>query len=417
MALTELTRDADTLTITLQLLMIGIWYLRIPVLPRDLMDWVSTGRVPYLTAYDLMPSSMSYYRALKPNGVPLPPVLLRDSLEFLVDLKLEAPLPPANAIPLMARMATLLEIPPEIEHAAMRLFYINPRFNGTFETFNNPYENIMAHIVIALKLLYRYDDTYALSPIALRFDGIKAKSLPEWLLERYRIERNRPIHYPWTREELDHLPRESLYDFVDFLKYVGTIRQKNADISSLQNMFDHRPQTLNTPLYNEYGELNSFAKHVISGAVPLDSVSRPFCPVFHKLPSEKDAKVNDEILEPMVDYDRGEATEDVEGFLQRELLSKNKDASAPTEASKKASDENISKEPGMEGIQRYKIPYRLYERAMDLPGDVTYEYLLRVCSRTIDCPYDRLRDAVFRTERLFFPDIIIKTSVPTEHHL
>lgn len=406
--------------LTLQLLLCGIWYLRIPVLPRDLLEWASSGRIPYLTAYKLMPSSMTYYRALKPNGVPLSPALLRDTLLFAQDLRFDAPIPPLPVIPLMARMATLLEVPPEVEHAAMRLFYINPRFNGTFESANHPYENVMAHLAIALKLLYRFDDTYALSPVALRFEGIKAKSLPEWLLERYRIERNRPNHYPWTREELDHLPRESLYDFVDFLKYVGAIRQYNADISSLQNLFDHRPPSSKVPLYNEHGELNSFAKHVVSGAVPLDSASRPFCPVLHKLPSDKKAAdVNESILEPKTGEDTREICDDIEGLLQRELLSKEKSASpaadqadAPPEPAKKPTVDNSCKEPGMEYISRYKIPYRLYEHTMDLPGDTTYEYLMTICAKTIDSPLDKIREAVYQNERLLFPDVAWSTSVP-----
>lgn len=408
MTLTELTRTSDTLHLTLQLLLMGIWYLRIPVLPADLLDWAMTGRIPYLTAYKLLPTSMSYYRAMKPVGVPSVPIFLRDTVDFVTELKFDAPLPPINAIPIMARLATLLQIPPEIEHAAMRLYYINPRFNGTFEAKNSPYENVMAHLIIALKILYRFDNTYALSPIAMRFDGIKAKSLPEWLLERYKIERNRPVPLPWTRADLDHLPRDSLYDLIDFLKYINSEKAEDTDILTLQNMFDARPPNaasfqgeVDPSMFNQVGELSSFAKHSLSDTVPLDSASRPFCPVLYKPPSDKntEATANDALFEAN-DDEEGEETK-VEFSLQRDLHTGENGKSAVHSL---MGGSNTKKEPTMDGINKYRIPYRVYERAIEKEADLTYEYVLQVCANVLKAPVERIREAVLHTEHYLFPE-------------
>ena len=409
MALTEMTRSVDTIRITLEFLMMGIWFLRIPVLPRDLVDWVATGRIPYLTAYKLLPTSISYYKMLKPSGVPESLFVVNNALEFVDEMQLEAPLPPINAVPILTRMATLLEVPPEVEHAAARLLSMNPRFNGSFEPTNHPYENVMAHLIIALKMLYRFDDTYALSPIALRFDGIKAKSLPEWLLERYRLEKNRPVPIPWTRDDLDHLPRDSLYDLVDFLKYLNTEKTKNVDIMTLQNMFDHRPPNsgprggvADPSMFNELGELDSFARHSISNTVPLDPTTRPFCPVVHKTPSDSaGSDMTEEILNnattglKLLHKDENDDT----------IIAAEKETAANDDLGTSSSGKKSVKKETMEGIARYFLPYRLYEAGYDNYADLTYEYVLKVCSDIIEGQITSLRQAVYKNERFLFPGL------------
>jgi hypothetical protein len=239
---TTLMRESLTLHLTLEILYIAILYLRVPVLPGDLVEWAATGKLPYLTAYQLLPTSMSYYRYLKPYSIPSTNVLVKKALRLASDLKLESPIPPLNQFPLLSRMATLLEVAPEVERAAIRLMKLS-KWEASFGPGDHPYNLVFAHLLMAIKLLYQFNDTYGLSEVALTYPNITAKCLPEWLNEQFQLEKRVAITTPWGRHELEQFPNTSIEAYVDFLKYQHTDKMRlNPEIAELQTMFDCRSQ-------------------------------------------------------------------------------------------------------------------------------------------------------------------------------
>lgn len=275
---TTLMRESLTMHLTLELLFIGILYLRLPVLPRDLVEWAATGRIPYLTAFELLPTSMSYYRYLKPYSIPSARQLLKKSLRLAKHLNLETPIPPLNEFPLLSRMATLLEVAPEIERAAFRILKIT-KMNYTFGMNRFPYEYILSHLLMAIKTLYQFNDTYSLSDIALKHPNITAKCLPEWLNEQFILEKNTPVNIPWVRKDLENFPNYFIEEYIDFLKEQHSDKMKlNPEITELQTMFDARSQghSLHHPITDENIERN-VGRGGLSGAQAQDAATRIPC--------------------------------------------------------------------------------------------------------------------------------------------
>jgi hypothetical protein len=284
---TDIMRESMTLHLTLELLMVAMLHLRVPVLPRDLCNWAATGRIPYLTAYQLLPQTMYYYRFLKPTSIPSPSVLLKKALELNTKLKLETSIPPLNTLPLLTRMATLMEVPPEIERAAIRLMRLTPKWIPKFGGYDYPYECLMSFLIMAIKLVYRFDDTYALSPIAMQYPNIASKCLPEWLSEQFRLDKARPITTPWLRSELNHFPTSSLEEYVDFLKKQNADQLKNfTDIAELQTMFDKRSTSSSSSsvaAVKIHGRDSDSDEKKDTNNIE-DASTRPFCPIDYGRP-------------------------------------------------------------------------------------------------------------------------------------
>lgn len=436
MALTDLKRSSETLHLTLEILMVAVLYMRLPVLPTDLLDWAATGRIPYLTAYKLLPTSMSYFRALKPLSLPRYNSFLRRVLKFQYFLSLPTPLPTLPAIPLITRMATLLDVAPEIERAAIRLTYINPNLAAVLKkTSKRNYEHLMAHLIIALKLVYRFDDTYVLSPFALKFESIQAKTLPQWLEERFKIERNKAKFVPWTRSDLDHLPRGALYDLIDFLRYQNTSHATPNDVTMLQTMFDSKPgqqqqamsssstdhsssissatnNNESSPYYDSLGNLITFGKNSLSGKIPVDAATRPFCPTIH----DKKAGLYSSKNKEMIKEDTAENAEE-RPRSDRIDTSSDSDSSSSSDSSEKdpsnqENGENAEKipengdksEPKRKQMKMPRVwPYRVYETTVASPGDWSFEYVLKVASSILGTSIDELRHAVQLHEHRLFP--------------
>jgi hypothetical protein len=239
-------REKETLHLTLELIYIATLYLRIPILPNDLINWAAEGKLPYWNGYRALPPTMVALRFTRPTSLPSPYKLLNKALELAKSLKLEKPIPPVNTVPLLSRIATLLEVPASVERAAQRLLRMDVLFRDkVMDRFGmvgevTAFVYLASLVLMALKILFRFDDSYALSPIALGLDDIDAKSLPEWLVEQFSKDRQRNVKTPWCLKDMPSLASDGIDDWVDHIKFYSEEYSsiKRTDIMEIRSMFD-----------------------------------------------------------------------------------------------------------------------------------------------------------------------------------
>ncbi|KAG6005857.1 hypothetical protein E4U21_007565 [Claviceps maximensis] len=275
----------------LALCYLGCLLLKIPTRLTDLLNWVSSGSMPYLRAYSELPVEMQkrmptmYANALKlPWATGLRGCdLYRSVMDTAISYQLnyEMTFPEMNYFPMLVQYTKELALPVEVIIVAKRLIatlnysFEYPAIKTKIFPFDHPELRLVAFLVVSTKLSFPLTHGQCSSLVNLRhimprMDWGRWGSAFTENLAKYKSQiLERPSFEDLTPEDITGLEDEEFDAFVAYLKVtIG----KNTD-SAITEFFPVEPDSTHEPFFPEVSEydVEKEAHRVLSEAVVVDN--------------------------------------------------------------------------------------------------------------------------------------------------
>lgn len=232
----------STIELNLAIIMLAILYLRLPILPQDLLRLAQNDEIPYFSAYLLLPETMLNRRELQPTRVLAFKELMTLTMALLENMALEVRFPPILLeTPLLARMATLLDLPSTIERAAYRLCLTSHYWASQKHFKFNSYAILASYFIVALKVLYSFRDEDTHREKLVSYENVHPRSLVAWLEQKYKQEASFVVPAPWTLDELSAFHLSQFDAWLNCLDRQRPFAPKNHDHIALEKLFTSEP--------------------------------------------------------------------------------------------------------------------------------------------------------------------------------
>lgn len=210
----NLKRERATMNITLAILYLGCMCVREPVIIADIIRWVRSGKIPFLSAYKILPPNIKELFFFRPLYVPNCSTINKTCKLLVEQLDLGSMIAPLNIQPIIRTWIKELLLP---EDVVLYIDKLVQRYDANFSISANPscHSMLMGYVVFTLKLIYGFFDIKTKTEL---IENIKYKTIEEWIDHKINNLIEARIENPWKVSELMHLPRSSLKKFINFCK-------------------------------------------------------------------------------------------------------------------------------------------------------------------------------------------------------